>query len=57
MNNDTKNHLLAAFFIALAFGIVGSMDVDDQQGEHDKYCQMVAEGLWPEYRAGQVDCE
>ena len=57
MNNDTKTHLLAAIFIALAFGIVGSMDVDDQQGEHDKYCQMVNDGLWPEYRAGQVDCE
>jgi hypothetical protein len=55
--NDTKQKLIMAVMIALILGIVGSMDVDDEQGEHDKYCQMVNDGLWPEYRAGQVDCE
>lgn len=56
MKNEMKQHLLTAIFIALAFGAVSAMDADDQQGEHDKYCQMVADGLWPEYRAGQVEC-
>lgn len=57
MKKSTERQFFAAIFFGVIFGLVGSMDADDQQGEHDKYCQMVADGLWPEYRAGQVDCQ
>lgn len=32
------------------FGLVGAMDYEDQQAEQENYCEMVREGLWPDYR-------
>ena len=32
------------------FGLAGAMDYEDQQAEQAHYCEMVREGLWPDYR-------
>lgn len=32
------------------FGLAGAMDYEDQQAEQENYCEMVREGLWPDYR-------
>lgn len=32
------------------FGLAGAMDYEDQQAEQERYCEMVREGLWPDYR-------
>ena len=32
------------------FGLVGSMDYEDQQAEQEHYCEMVKADLWPDYR-------
>ena len=53
----TKQQLITAVILALLMGAVGSMVVDDEQKAQEQYCQMVADGLWPEYRKGEVSCE
>ena len=42
----------AAVLLALLglFGLAGAMDYEDQQAEQENYCEMVREGLWPDYR-------
>lgn len=57
MKNQTARQLLAAILMALILGVVGSMTMDDEQKEQDQYCQMVKEGLWPEFRGGEVNCD
>jgi len=57
MKNQTARQLLAAILMALILGVVGSMTMDDEQKEQDHYCQMVKEGLWPEFRGGEVNCD
>lgn len=57
MKNQTARQLLAAILMALILGFVGSMTMDDEQKEQDQYCQMVKEGLWPEFRGGEVNCD
>lgn len=57
MKNQTARQLLAAILMALILGVVGSMTMDDEQKEQDQYCQMVADGLWPAYRKGEVNCD
>ena len=57
MKNQTARQLLAAILMALILGVVGSMTMDDEQKEQDQYCQMVKEGLWPEFRDGEVNCD
>ena len=52
----TKQQFLTAVLLALLMGIVGSLAMDDEQKAETHYCQMVADGLWPDYRAGEVDC-
>ena len=52
----TKQQLITAVLLALLMGIVGSMVAEDEQQAEAHYCQMVADGLWPDYRAGEVDC-
>ena len=52
----TKQQLITAVLLALLMGIVGSLAMDDEQKAEAHYCQMVADGLWPDYRAGEVDC-
>ena len=50
------NKTLIAVMVAI-FGVVGAMDYKDQQSAEANYCAMVADGLWPEYRKGEVTCE
>lgn len=57
MKNQTQRHLMLAVIVAIFWGLVGSMGVDDEQGQQDHYCAMVADGLWPEYRKGDITCE
>ena len=57
MKNETQRHLVLAVIVAIFWGLVGSMIMDDEQGQEDMYCQMVADGLWPEYRKGDITCE
>lgn len=57
MKNQTARQLLAAILMALILGVVGSMTMDDEQKEQDQYCQMIKEGLWPEFRGGEVNCD
>ena len=52
----TKQQLITAVLLALLMGAVGSMVAEDEQKAEAHYCQMVADGLWPDYRAGEVDC-
>tara|TARA_R110002074_G_scaffold212902_2_gene382398 strand:- start:1749 stop:2036 length:288 start_codon:yes stop_codon:yes gene_type:complete len=35
--------------IIILFGIVGQMSYEDEVREHAHYCDMVAEGTWPDY--------
>jgi len=56
MKNETKRHLLLAVLVAIFWGLVGSMIMDDEQKAEAHYCQMVADGLWPAYRKGEVNC-
>jgi hypothetical protein len=53
----TKQQLVTAVLLALLMGIIGSFAMDDEQKAQNHYCQMVADGLWPDYRAGEVDCD
>jgi hypothetical protein len=53
----TKQQLVTAVLLALLLGIVGSLAMDDEQKAEAHYCAMVADGLWPDYRAGEVDCD
>jgi len=57
MKNETKRHLMLAVIVAIFWGLVGSMIVDDEEKSEAHYCAMVADGLWPEYRKGEVICE
>ena len=57
MKNETQRHLMLAVIVAIFWGLVGSIMVEDEQGQQDHYCQMVADGLWPEYRKGEVSCD
>jgi hypothetical protein len=52
----TKQQLITAVLLALLMGIVGAMVAEDEQKAQEQYCQMVADGLWPDYRAGEIDC-
>jgi hypothetical protein len=57
MKNETKRHLMLSVIVAIFWGLVGSMIVDDEQKDHAHYCAMVADGLWPDYRKGDITCE
>jgi hypothetical protein len=57
MKNETQRLLIVAIIMAVVMGIVGSMVAEDEQKAQEQYCQMVADGLWPDYRAGEVDCD
>lgn len=56
MKNETQRLLIVAIIMAVVMGIVGAMVADDEAKAEAHYCQMVADGLWPDYRAGEVDC-
>lgn len=57
--NETKRHLLAAVMISLVLGFAGAILAggDDEGNEERHYCAMVADGLWPEFRKGEVTCD
>ena len=57
MKNETQRHLMLAVIVAIFWGLVGSMIMDDEEKAEAHYCQMVADGLWPEYRKGEVNCD
>ena len=41
--------LLIILVVLLAIGVVGGMDADDEQKEEDLFCEMVEQGVWPDY--------
>jgi predicted outer membrane lipoprotein len=41
--------ILIIALLICAFGIIGSMDYEDEQSQQDIYCDMVSEGSWPDY--------
>ena len=57
MKNETQRHLVLAVIVAIFWGLVGSMVMGDEEKAEAHYCAMVADGLWPEYRKGEVSCD
>ena len=45
------------FFVGFVglFGLVGSMDYDDQLAETKNYCDNVAAGVWPDYKENAAE--
>jgi hypothetical protein len=48
-------NILALAAIVAAFGFAGSMDLQDAQGQQDRYCEYVADGTWPDYNP-EINC-
>jgi len=48
--------LLAAAFVVM-YGLVGAMDYDDAVQAENTYTQMVCDGLWPDYKNLNVECD
>jgi len=48
-------NILALAAIVAAFGFAGSMDLQDAQGQQDRYCEFVADGTWPDYNP-EINC-
>ena len=48
-------NILALAAIVAAFGFAGSMDLEDAQGQQDRYCEFVADGTWPDYNP-EINC-
>ena len=48
-------NILALAAIVAAFGFAGSMDLEDAQGQQDRYCEYVADGTWPDYKP-EINC-
>lgn len=48
--------LLVVAFLAV-FGLVGTMDRQDELKEVEHYEEMVCNGLWPNYKAIEVNCD
>ena len=42
--------------VLFCFGLVGSMDYQDQLDEERIYTEMVCEGTWPDYDNRKPDC-
>lgn len=47
--------LLIGLVVLGLFGLVGSMDYQDELAEERHYCQMVKEGNWPAFK-DDVNC-
>lgn len=41
----------------ILFVWAGKMQYEDMLAEQKHYCAMVAEGYWPEFKKGEIDCE
>ena len=39
-----------------ALGIVGAMDVAEQESQHEHYCDMIQDGAWPDYKQQKEKC-
>lgn len=44
------------FTFAMLFGLVGSYDYDNAKASEQLYCDMTAEGSWPDYDK-VIECE
>lgn len=48
--------LLVAVFVVM-YGVVGTMDYNDAVQAEKRYAQMVCDGLWPDYKNLNVECD
>lgn len=53
MSRAKRGWLIAVCACALV--VLGGMDYSDAQDQQDEYCQMVADGHWPNYSPA-IDC-
>ena len=49
MNSNIRNFLCLAISI-LCLGVAGASDYNDELEYQKQYCQMVKDGLWPDYQ-------
>ena len=42
---------------AAAYGLVGTMDINDEKRQAEHYAEMVCAGAWPDYDDRNPDCE
>ena len=48
--NDKMAYGGLVFLSIFLFGLVGSMEMDDEIAEQEFYCEQVLEGHWPDYK-------
>ena len=52
---STVSTLCAVVFLAVFFlAVIGQMDYEDATKAQKHYCEMVKEGMWPDYK--KADC-
>ena len=54
MSKIKRGWLIAVCACALV--VLGSMSYSDAQDQQDEYCQMVADGHWPNFKPN-IDCK
>lgn len=54
--NDTIMKLLVLLSIACLLGIIGNMDLNDQELEQRQYCEMTRAKFWAQYRM-EINCK
>lgn len=47
----------AIFIFVLAAGMAGREDADSAQREFERYCRMVEQGHWPDFKNAHKECE
>lgn len=47
---------LIGLLILFAFVVLGSLDHHEARDDARHYCQMVADGVWPDYRGTAANC-
>ena len=50
-----KRNFMPVFVIAILVAVVMNMDYDDHVAQQAHYCEMVAEGVWPNSK--NLECE
>lgn len=53
---DMKLLLLAVAAFLAVFGLVGTMDYQDELKEAEHYEEMVCNGHWPNYKTIELNC-
>lgn len=48
---------LALLGVLLMIFLVGQMDIQDEKEKEAHYCTMVSEGMWPDFKKGEIDCD